>query len=548
MQNIVVNTISAGSGSPKILTSIDIPPGYGGPIQQLNQNDVLSGRGGRINSHAGNIKFRNLVDFHKHSYLAKTTKKLDKVKIADAIVKQIRNMHPSGRFLKEDADFSCWKEIGDEKARKKAGQAMREKAPETRRELEEGRITLPSDNNILTILPSKVSETNNTTVASLKPAHVYSDHPGEVFDHGRIQNHMLYRSEGRTHSGYPPTGAHSNLSNNIIQSIGARSSHTTFNLATGTTHNVGLAKTDTLSIPEDAPQSNEQILGAKAAAFDRVFNPLKNSGSSSNTGSSSVSSLAYSSLKTSSSSQGLGPVSQAHDCDQVTVSGTDQEKSSQRSDYFQMMESNSSKPTGQRDRDSRRRQFQAMDREPSYLPSQLTDHDPFPSNSSMRSTDLQLLRGALGAGASLTRSRSLPGMGSIRDITMSDNGLSMILGDSEPDLNSPELAIAEGSQSSGWRSSSNGSKSNSLSSDLPPSDFSLRDNSIDNMSVESKRSSVSSWMNSFRSLQSMQCMDDGDLRQRLLSESSNRSLLSELSTEMLALDLADTTHFFESAS
>lgn len=97
-------------------------------VTLLNCNDVLCGRGGRVNSHSGNVKFRMLVREHRDTYLSKKTKKLDKVKIADKIVNIIRNRNPPGRFLKESNDDTedGWYDIGDFKAGKKAGQAMRE--------------------------------------------------------------------------------------------------------------------------------------------------------------------------------------------------------------------------------------------------------------------------------------------------------------------------------------------------------------------------------------------------------------------------------------
>ena len=113
----------------------DIPPG-GEPVSIPNDNDVLSGRGGRINSHHGNVQFRELVKKHQVEYLAKTTKKLDKAKIADKIIQQIRSMNPPGRFLREDSASGAWIEIGDARARKKTGQAMREGAPNIREGLE----------------------------------------------------------------------------------------------------------------------------------------------------------------------------------------------------------------------------------------------------------------------------------------------------------------------------------------------------------------------------------------------------------------------------
>ena len=55
--------------------AIVVPPRGIGPVYYLNNNDVLCGRGGRINSHPGNVQFRDLVQERKKDYLAKTTKK-----------------------------------------------------------------------------------------------------------------------------------------------------------------------------------------------------------------------------------------------------------------------------------------------------------------------------------------------------------------------------------------------------------------------------------------------------------------------------------------
>lgn len=103
-----------------------------GPISDPNENDVLCGRGGRINSHAGNVQFRDIIHSKKPEYLAPTTKKLEKAHIAAGIVNDIRSKDPPGRFLKEDAGTGMWFDIGDAKAIKKTGQALREDAPEIR--------------------------------------------------------------------------------------------------------------------------------------------------------------------------------------------------------------------------------------------------------------------------------------------------------------------------------------------------------------------------------------------------------------------------------
>jgi translation elongation factor P/translation initiation factor 5A len=61
-----------------------------------------------INSHEGNVQFRDIVNDTKKDYLAKSTKKLEKAHIAARVVQQIRQMDPPGRFLKEDGDTGMW--------------------------------------------------------------------------------------------------------------------------------------------------------------------------------------------------------------------------------------------------------------------------------------------------------------------------------------------------------------------------------------------------------------------------------------------------------
>jgi translation elongation factor P/translation initiation factor 5A len=75
--------------------------------------------GGRINSHEGNVRFREIIQIHKKEYLSPATKKLEKAHIAKRIVDYIRNMNPPGRFLKEDTSDGFWYDIGDGKALKK---------------------------------------------------------------------------------------------------------------------------------------------------------------------------------------------------------------------------------------------------------------------------------------------------------------------------------------------------------------------------------------------------------------------------------------------
>jgi hypothetical protein len=112
-----------------------VPPRGIDGIVHVNPNDVLSGRGGRVNSHVGNIQFRDIIASSKKGYLAKTVKKLEKAHIASKIINDIRSMDPPGRFLKEDADTGLWFDnFGDAKAIQKAGQALREDAADIRHE------------------------------------------------------------------------------------------------------------------------------------------------------------------------------------------------------------------------------------------------------------------------------------------------------------------------------------------------------------------------------------------------------------------------------
>ena len=139
----------------------DIPPNHGGIVLEPNKNDVLSGRGGRINAHPGNVQFRDLVKQYRGIYLSPETKKLEKVKVATKLVDIVRSMDPPGRFLKEDENG--WVEIGDARARKKAGQAMREKADEISHVQANSPATNSTYNYIATSLSPQQLESTNPT-------------------------------------------------------------------------------------------------------------------------------------------------------------------------------------------------------------------------------------------------------------------------------------------------------------------------------------------------------------------------------------------------
>lgn len=103
-----------GSIQPPLVV---VNPGDGGLISELNNNDVLSGRGGRINNHPGNITFRLVCQDYKREYLDPRTRKLEKAHVAARLVTQIRSTNPPGRFLREDqSNPGFFLEIGDQKA------------------------------------------------------------------------------------------------------------------------------------------------------------------------------------------------------------------------------------------------------------------------------------------------------------------------------------------------------------------------------------------------------------------------------------------------
>lgn len=110
-------------------------------ISDYGENDVLSGRGGGTNVHPGNRNFRDLINLHRRTYLK--ARKNDKPAISRAIVRSIREI--KGKFLKKDEKSGLWFEIGDDAAREKTSQALRQRAPEMRKllfdtEMEEAKL------------------------------------------------------------------------------------------------------------------------------------------------------------------------------------------------------------------------------------------------------------------------------------------------------------------------------------------------------------------------------------------------------------------------
>lgn len=93
--------------------------------------DVLLGRGGLTNTHPGNVFFRDLITRHRINY--NLAPKGDKGALSRFIANYIRAQ--GGRFLAKSKSLDgAWVEVGDDQARKKCGQGLREGSAQFNRE------------------------------------------------------------------------------------------------------------------------------------------------------------------------------------------------------------------------------------------------------------------------------------------------------------------------------------------------------------------------------------------------------------------------------
>lgn len=89
-----------------------------------SDKDVICGWARQYQGHAGNERFRKLVQFSAPLYLAAKTK-LEKTQVIASVVEKVRRDSGGGGFVKQDAKSGLWYEIGDDKARDKVGHAIR---------------------------------------------------------------------------------------------------------------------------------------------------------------------------------------------------------------------------------------------------------------------------------------------------------------------------------------------------------------------------------------------------------------------------------------
>jgi len=100
---------------------------------KVHAHDILSGRGNGANQHSGNIYFRNLICQFKRKYIL--SEPAIKKQITSQVFHIVRSRDPPGRFLRQKAKSGEWTELDRETALRKTAQALREKAPELKKEV-----------------------------------------------------------------------------------------------------------------------------------------------------------------------------------------------------------------------------------------------------------------------------------------------------------------------------------------------------------------------------------------------------------------------------
>jgi hypothetical protein len=104
-------------------------------ILELQDHDIVCGRGAPVNWQKGNEFFRDLIAEHQTEYLC--SKRCDKPKIATEVMGIIKSN--GGRFVRRvKASYRGrfgWEEIAEKRAYEKVCQALREGAPELRRKM-----------------------------------------------------------------------------------------------------------------------------------------------------------------------------------------------------------------------------------------------------------------------------------------------------------------------------------------------------------------------------------------------------------------------------
>ena len=94
-------------------------------VEEPHDHDLICGRGGKVNAHPGNRRFRSLVNDRKEAY-TRAYGKGEKNAIAQSILQVLFSLNPPGRVLQFDNKNGTYTEVTVKKAMGKTTQALRE--------------------------------------------------------------------------------------------------------------------------------------------------------------------------------------------------------------------------------------------------------------------------------------------------------------------------------------------------------------------------------------------------------------------------------------
>lgn len=151
------------------------PKGMEG-ITSPHEHDVLMGRGGKNNQHSGNETLREFARERCEDY--RIACKKVKSDISRELVRLMRQLDPPARFLKKDMDTSTWIDVGDEIAREKASQVLRDAVSEKNGPMAKPRKKTPTESSLS--VPTRIDRAADPTVSNFSSEDVaYIDHmPG----------------------------------------------------------------------------------------------------------------------------------------------------------------------------------------------------------------------------------------------------------------------------------------------------------------------------------------------------------------------------------
>jgi hypothetical protein len=132
----VKKKMGPGFDPPHLSSSISSSLSTSTLITNLQENDIVCGRGATTIFQKGNQTFRNVILKYQTLYLCST--RLDKPKIACKVLKIV--MSYGGRFVRRSkavvsSSAVVWEQLTERKAYQKICQSLRESAPELRRKM-----------------------------------------------------------------------------------------------------------------------------------------------------------------------------------------------------------------------------------------------------------------------------------------------------------------------------------------------------------------------------------------------------------------------------